>query len=201
MVSVLAYVLITNTPKVYEATKGPIAASTEEWNAPDEVPDFPFGAVDANRIDQMRDFISFLGVGDPSKKRIPMNLATPWFWYLVFSGVVIFSLGRKIIKMLEEVIGYSGGSEMADSGLKSLKTGAKISAGAAVVGGLAYGAMAKGTGLGLGAAPAAAQQWHQRHRCRRFWSELGWWQGLQLQYLVKGRHGCRERGQELCIRQ
>jgi len=156
IISVLAFVLVTNTVNVYEATKGPVNSAYQEWDA-DEVP----GAVGAataipstssDRIGAMRAFIAYIGVSDPDAVRVPMDMGTPWFWYMIFSGVAIFGLGKKIIRMLEDAVGYSGSSEFANSALKSIKIG-MVMGGAATAGTILMakgGAMAAGKAGSLG---------------------------------------------------
>ena len=181
MVSVLAYVLITNTVLVFDATKGPAIAAYEEWDA-DEVP--AFDDFNANRIEAMRNFIAFVGENDDSKTHIPMDFGTPWFWYMLFCGIAVFALGKKMVAMLEGLIGYQGASAMADTATQSIRTftrpatsaatlatggamaGAKLAAGR-MAGGALTDAAAKGglgldgganilSGKGLAAAKAAA---------------------------------------------
>ena len=145
MISVLAYVLVTNTVNVYKVTHPPIVASYEEWgDKPGEVPGFE--NFDSNRLASMREFIQYIGEGDPDKMHIPMDFGTPWFWYMAFCGVAIFALGKKMIAMLEGLVGYQGASTFADSAMKSIRTGAVGAvAGTAVTAGIA-GIAAKGMG-------------------------------------------------------
>jgi len=129
MVSVMAFVLVTNTVKVYEATKADVAVAYEDWDN-NEVPGIgssgaqAMADIDSNRVQSMRDFIEFIGVSDSDAVRIPMDFGTPWFWYMAFCGIAIFALGKKIIKMLEDAVGYQGASEFANTALKSVKTAA-----------------------------------------------------------------------------
>lgn len=162
MVSVLAYVLITNTVLVYDATKAPVVTAYEEWDA-DEVP--AFDDFNTNRIESMRNFIAYIGETDDSKTHIPMDFGTPWFWYMLFCGIAVFALGKKMVAMLEGLVGYQGASAMADSATQSIRsltrpamTGATLATGgmmagaklttARMAGGALNGAATK-SGMGL----------------------------------------------------
>jgi hypothetical protein len=160
MISTMAYVLITNTAKVYEATKGPIVTAYDQWDN-DEVPNASGAEAmpdpDTDRIGAMRAFIDFVGVSDSDATRIPMDFGTPWFWYMAFCGVAIFALGKKIIKMLEDAVGYQGASEFANSALKATKMSAMGAiAGTAVMAPIAgAGAILGGKGAALAAGQSA----------------------------------------------
>jgi hypothetical protein len=105
----------------------------------------------------MRAFIDFVGVSDSDATRIPMDFGTPWFWYMAFCGVAIFALGKKIIKMLEDAVGYQGASEFANSALKATKMSAMGAiAGTAVMAPIAgAGAILGGKGAALAAGQSA----------------------------------------------
>lgn len=142
IINIMAYVLVTNTPQVFTMTVSSVVDRLDSYEA-SEVPDADdecggnSGGLDVNsdRVSAAYNFLCFVGEGDDTKVRIPMGLSTPWFWYLVFTGVAIFALGRKIVKMIEDIIGYQGASEMANSALKSVRMAAPV-AGAALVGGM-----------------------------------------------------------------
>ena len=153
IVTVIAFVLITNTPKVYEATRDPVFNASSTWDG-DEMPSMSAVDIDGNRIGAMRQFIIWVGEGDEDAVRIPMNLSTAWFWYMAFCGISIFALGRKIIRMLESVVGYQGAAEFANSALKSFRSGLSASVASASAGTSAMGfagvAAAKGAGFVAG---------------------------------------------------
>lgn len=121
MVTVLAFILVTNTVKVYEMTHAPIVNALETWKPETAPSGNDFGS---DRLSQLHSFIDYVAESDVDKMHIPVNLATPWLWYMIFSGVAIFALGKKIIAMLESMIGYQGASQFADSALKAVKMGA-----------------------------------------------------------------------------
>ena len=162
IINVLAYVLITNTALVYEVTKADVVSGYQEWDyggsadAEDEVPDLDTG----DRQEAMRDFVKYVGEGNPDSERIIMDFGTPWFWYLAFCGVAIFALGKKMIRMVEDIVGYSGASEFANSALKSVKMGAigaMVGTGAtAAVASAGAGVAGKGLGYAGGYGGAAA---------------------------------------------
>ena len=153
VVTVIAFVLITNTPKVYESTREPVFNASSTWDG-DEMPSISMVDIDNNRIEAMRQFIIWVGEGNEDAVRIPMNISTAWFWYMAFCGIAIFALGRKIIKMLESVVGYQGAAEFANSALKSFRSGLSASIVSASAGTSAMGfagvAAAKGAGFVAG---------------------------------------------------
>lgn len=132
IINVLAFVLITNTVTVYNSTHADFAAIYDTW------PIEKHPTLSADRKVAMGEFIKYVGVSDSADERIPMNFGTPWFWYLLFCGIAIFGIGKKIIKMLEDAVGYSGAAEFANSAVKAVRMGA--------VGGMG----AAGMGLGMG---------------------------------------------------
>jgi hypothetical protein len=165
IINIMAYVLVTNTPQVFTMTVSSVVDRLDTYEA-DEVPDDDDEcggnsgglSVSDDRVSAAYNFLCFVGEGDDTKVRIPMGLSTPWFWYLVFTGVAIFALGRKIIKMIEDIIGYQGASEMANSALKAVRMAAPV-AGAAVAGGMAANLLtAKATGKGLSFTGGAAKR-------------------------------------------
>ncbi len=140
VINIVAYVLVTNAPQVFLMTYQSTLNSDDTWEK-NEVPLETACGEHAAGLDPSVDragaaynFVCFVGEGDDTKPRIPFDLSTPWFWYLTFCGVAIFGLGRKIIKMIEDIVGYQGASEMANSALKSLKMGVTVGAGAATLG-------------------------------------------------------------------
>jgi len=157
MINIMAYVLVTNAPKVFMMTYPAVQANMDSWEASEN----PVTAgenldPDVDRLEAAYNFVKFIGVGDETQVRIPMNLGSPWFWYLTFSGIAIFGLGRKIIKMIEDIVGYQGAAEFANSSLKSLRMGATVAGGAALLGGAATigGGMAAGKVLSYGGGAA-----------------------------------------------
>lgn len=172
MVTVLAFVLVSNTVKVYEMTHAPIVNAMETWKPETAPSGSDFGT---DRLSQLHSFIDYVAEGDVDKMHIPVNLATPWLWYMIFSGVAIFALGKKIIAMMEGMIGYQGASEFANSALKAVKmgaVGAGISTGAtafalkgsallAARGGMYAGGAMKGAAGGLVGGMGRGLNWAQ----------------------------------------
>jgi hypothetical protein len=126
IVSVLAYFLIVNTVDVYNALV-PLLQST--------YPDMTIDRLDGDRNSQFARFISRIQESDRTRPAIPMNLSTPYFFYMCLSGIAIFSLGKKIVAMLSGLVGAQGFSAFADNALSMGRTGA--------IGGMA------GAGIGL----------------------------------------------------
>jgi len=159
IINVMAYVLITNTPLVFTMTYQDIAAGIDSWDVgsggggPEDPIDKVCGGqtpgfnVETDRVNAAHNFVCFVGIGNISEARIPMNFATPWFWYLVFVGVSIFALGRKLIKMIEGIVGYQGAAEMANSALKSVKMGTTVAAVGATGGAMAGLGIVAGGGM------------------------------------------------------
>jgi hypothetical protein len=155
LVSVLAYFLLTNTVEVYEATWSKIAPSYGNF----VIQDIPSASAPLERF---QTFIKRIQEDNPTVNPvIPMDFSSPWFWYLCMSGVAIFALGKKLIAMLEGMIGYQGASAFADNALKVASAGAKA--------GLAGGALTMALGqksskvmagpaLGMAAAGAGAMK-------------------------------------------
>lgn len=153
IINIMAYVLITNAPTVFLMTVNDVVERLDDYDA-QEVPTSsdacgeaaPGLDVNADRVAAAYNFICYLGEGDPTKVRIPMTISVPWFWYLVFSGVAIFALGRKIVKMIEDIVGYQGAAEMANSALKSMRMATAVGGATALAGGFVA---AKQTQLGM----------------------------------------------------
>lgn len=151
VVSTLAFTLVTNTVNVYQLTHQNYA--NEKTYAGHTMPDFSAKDMQ-NRVSVYGTFIKDVENwnGDASQPQIPIDFSVPWFWYLVFTGVATFALGKKIISMLEGMIGYQGASAMADNALKTVKTAAMGAVGA----GMATGWLLNKGGRGATAAGAGA---------------------------------------------
>lgn len=143
IVSVLAYFLMTNTIEIYEVLYKPVA---ERFNNDNIV-----ALTTTGRLAQFREFIGRIQVSDPDVPFIPMDFTTPWLYYMILSGLATFALGKKIISMLEEMIGVRGMSEMANNAMKLTQTGVMAGFGTAVLAGGLVG-KAGGAMIGPGAA-------------------------------------------------
>lgn len=155
IIAVLAFFLMTNVIDVYEALWPGLQPS---------YPDYTMASLTgSNMIDRLRNFIERIQEDDLSFPVIPMDFSTPWFYYICMAGVATFALGKKIITMMEALIGYKGAASLADNALKMTKAGAVAGMGAAGIGAVlarkGAGAMVGGAGAisgGLGQGAAAA---------------------------------------------
>lgn len=142
LVGVLAYVLITNTVAVYNATYAAVDADYETYDLkgipePGFSSPSPASGSIPGPAEDMRELIERTEIGNTDEGMgIPMDVGTPWFWYIAFCGLAIFSLGKKIITMLEQAIGTAGMSAFADRATNmakfATKTGATVGLGGAV---------------------------------------------------------------------
>jgi hypothetical protein len=112
-----------------------------------------------NSVEAYEEFIVRVQSTNTDFAQIPMDLTSPWFYYLVLSGLAIFSLGKKIIAMLEGLIGVGGMSAMADNAMRMTQTGLGLGMQAATalgVGSMAAGKTLSGFGAQAGGAAAGA---------------------------------------------
>lgn len=122
IVSTLAFFLLTNTITVYNNL-------AEVFETIDGVPLSPIDmGADGERSlsEAFREFLVRIQADSTSDLSIPLDLHTPWFYYIALSGLAIFSLGKKIISMVEGFIGTRESSAMADNAMKLAKTGATM---------------------------------------------------------------------------
>jgi hypothetical protein len=147
IVSTLAYFLLTNTVNVYNDL---VPVYADKFG---DKPLTPVEIVNGNSIRAYEMFLVRIQSSEPTIDSIPMDLGTPWLWYLVLSGLAIYSLGKKIIAMLENMIGVGGMSAMADNAMKMTQTGVSLSMQATTA--LGAGSMAATKLFGGGASQAA----------------------------------------------
>jgi hypothetical protein len=137
IIATLAFFLLTNTVNVYndlfEAYKE-VYGNTKLVEIPVE-----------NSIQAYELFLVRIQSSNADLPQIPMDLGAPWFYYLILSGLAIFSLGKKIIAMLENMIGINGMSSMADNAMKMSRTGATLG----MQGATTIGVMSMATGKSL----------------------------------------------------
>ena len=153
VVGILAFVLITNTVDVYNNSHELVEAGYDNYGGDLS----PIGSSDP--VAGMRELIQRVGE-TPENNGIPMDFGAPWTWYLMFVGIAVFALGKKMIMMLEGLIG-AGASQLsafADSALKATRMGAgagSLAAGAtAVAGTFAASRVAAPGAMALGGAMA-----------------------------------------------
>jgi hypothetical protein len=114
IVSTLAFYLLTRTVLVYNQA---IDSMTAVYGT--QLEKIPTG----DAIEALRQFIIRIQQSEPGEPQIPMDFASPWFYYLVLSALAIFSLGKKIIAMLEGMVGAQGASSMADNAMRLTRSG------------------------------------------------------------------------------
>lgn len=152
IVSVLGYFLMTNTVNVYEEFYEQAAQAFENKNIVSIRTGYG-GAPDSDRLAQFRTFIDRVQQSDPDAPFIPMDFNSPWLYYMIMSGLATFALGKKIIAMLEEMIGVNRMSAMADNALKLTERGVMAGFGGAMLAGGVVGKLG-GVMVGPGAAIA-----------------------------------------------
>lgn len=150
IVASLAFFLIMNTVNVYNTAITYFNPNLEPIDA-------------SNGVAGLREFIYRMQLNDPSDEMlIPMNLTTPWFHYLILVSLAIYALGKKIISMIESIIGARALSEMADNAKKLAVLGGAMGLAGAFTGYQATKAAGSATltagGLGLGLAGGAANR-------------------------------------------
>jgi hypothetical protein len=146
IVSVVSLILLGNVVTIYNSTYASVQ--------PALFPDAVMTAISASNGDPFAQFLTRIqAIGDDP--RIPMTLATPWFVYLLFSGVTSYALGKKILAMVMEVAGTSAASTFADKAVGLAKTGVQLGIPGGAVAALGMGKLG-GMGLGSGAALGGA---------------------------------------------
>jgi hypothetical protein len=153
IVTILAYFLLTQVVDIYNALQPMMAAAATDAEA--EL----IQKIDPDtRANEFAEFIKRIQESDPEKLRIPMDLSTPYFYYMCLAGVTIFSLGKKIIAMLEGMVGAQGFSAMADNAMSMTRTAAGFGMAATGIGAIAAKTLG-GAGVGgLGMAAGALKQ-------------------------------------------
>lgn len=141
IVASLAFYLVINISNVYNTANNIYDPGLVDINA-------------GNGVAGLREFIYRMQIDNPQDPElIPMNLTTPWFHYMILVSLAIFALGKKIISMIESIIGAQAMSEMADNAKKLAVLGGAMGIAGAYTGlNVAKTGMAVGTqGVGLGA--------------------------------------------------
>lgn len=117
IVSVLAIFLMANTITVYEALYPNLGNGHYTGYIMEDISA-------STKIEEIREFIKRVQESDTQEPRIPMDFGSPWFYYMALSGIAIFAVGKKIISMLEQIMGFQGISAFADAATKHFKTSA-----------------------------------------------------------------------------
>jgi hypothetical protein len=132
-VAALSFYLIANTVTVYNAANGLYDPA---------LTDIPRN----NTVADLRSFVQRLTMGNEEPNRIPMNISTPWYHYMLLTSLSTYVLGKKVISIIESIIGARGMSEMADNAKKIAVMGAAM-AGAGAYFGMKATPWALGTGI------------------------------------------------------
>ena len=141
--SLLGFYLILGTINVYNATYGMMGIAYNTTLQPIEA---------GEMIPAFAEFIRRIQLDTSFQERIPADLLSPWITYMILVGISIFTLGTKIVKMIEGIMEIEGASEMADTAKGMAITGAKFAAGGvalAATAGLAAAPMAGAMAAGL----------------------------------------------------
>jgi hypothetical protein len=150
-VAALSFYLIANTVTVYNASNGLYDPS---------LTDIPR----TNTTADLRAFVQRLTMETANPERIPMNISTPWYHYMLLTSLSTYVLGKKVISIIESIIGARGMSEMADNAKKIAVMGTAMAGAGAYFGlkatpwVLGTGAKAGFAGWGMG---KAGMQWGQ----------------------------------------
>lgn len=145
IIAILSFFLMTNVIEVYNAMWPSLDDNYSDYNLQSIPTD--------NLIDAFGTFIERIQESRPGEFTIPMDFSTPWFYYICMAGIATFALGKKIIDMLEGMIGYQGAAAFADNALKMTKAGAVAGMGAAGIGAVLA---RKTAGAGIGVAGFSA---------------------------------------------
>ena len=145
-IGALAFYLIANTAEVYNATRGFYDANLPALTTKDTI-----GA--------LREFLMGLQTDPGRTGHIPMTFTTPWFHYMLLVSLSIYALGKKIISIIEQIIGAGGMAEMANNAQRLAVMGGALAVSSAYVGGKvggwSLGKGAQAATLGAGAAGIA----------------------------------------------
>lgn len=146
-IAALSFYLIANTVTVYNAANGLYDPALS---------DIPR----SNTVADLRSFVQRLTMETNNPDRIPMNISTPWYHYMLLTSLSTYVLGKKVIAIIESIIGARGLSEMADNAKKLAVMGTAMAGAGAYFGAKATmwggGVAAKGSMVGLGLGKSAA---------------------------------------------
>ena len=80
---------------------------------------------------------------------IPMNFGTPWYLYMLLSAIAIKALGKKLVSIIESVLGQQGASAMADDATGTMFNAGRMATTAALAApGIAAAAAVASGGVG-----------------------------------------------------
>lgn len=148
-VGLLAVFLMSNVVNVYNDN---FATAVVAYNNPGQIVPLQ------SEGDPYLEFLVRIQNSGNSGPWIPVEITNPWMYYMIFVGLSIFSLGRKIISMIEGIFGVSGIDAFAQGALRIGRMAAGTTL-AAATGGSALAIAAFPTvASGLGALGGFSQQ-------------------------------------------
>lgn len=147
LTTLLGFYLITLTPAVYNETYLVMSPIYNRQLQP---------ITSSGALDQFAEFITRVQQTPRDTDTIPAYLASPWFVYMLLVGLAMFGLGKKIISIVENILGVQGSTALADNAKGLAIKGAKVAtvAGAATALTAAAGAKLAATGGGMAAGAA-----------------------------------------------
>jgi hypothetical protein len=143
IVAVMAFFLITQSVRVYNATFGSFSVVVRRELQPIEGGDI---------VQQFGEFLRRVQMDTSMQEAIPMYIAAPWFMYFFFVSIAVFTLGKMIVSTIGQVLEVEG--------LMAGATAAQVLMGKA-------GGTAKKAGLGLAAGTAAAAKYARRGKVNK----------------------------------
>jgi hypothetical protein len=136
IVSILSTLLMTNTVAVYNST----------FEVYDQTGQYAMTRISMSEGPLVA-FLEFVNrVSASEGARIPVDFSTPWFYYILMAAVSSFALGKKLISMMENMVGQQGASSLADAAQKMTGKGLQIGASLMTAGSTTV--LAAGKGLG-----------------------------------------------------
>jgi hypothetical protein len=152
IVTILAYFLLTQVVDIYNALQPMVAAAATGADAANIQQ-----VTEPTRAREFSTFVARIQETDPEKPYIPMDLSTPYFYYMCLAGITVFSLGKKIIAMLEGMVGSQGFSAMADNAMSMTRTAAGFGMAATGIAAVGARVVAGGATGGIGMAAGAVK--------------------------------------------
>lgn len=142
LTSLLGFYLITATPTVYNNTYELMSPVFQRDLLP---------ITETDTVERFATFISRIQMDSSVEEAIPAYISSPWLVYLLLVGLGIFSLGKKIISIIEEIMGIQGTTELADNAKKLATQGAQLGMGTAAAGAKVAQAAIPAAGIAAGA--------------------------------------------------
>lgn len=124
LTSLLGFYLITGTVNVYDATYAQMSASYNTELQP---------IVATDIIERFAEFIRRIQIDQADAQSIPADVKAPWLHYLMFVGLGIFTLGKKVVSILENIMGIQGSTAMADNAKAVALKGVALGMGSAMM--------------------------------------------------------------------